>query len=1440
MLVQTQTQTQTAIGEFATKLTAGERLTQAVVLELMSYIFGGGVAAGRWNWKQATDYIEAAMVRVILNGGYETIEDFGNLQNLVPHHQVRSEEQIQFQQFSTPLPLAWIIAQLAQIKESDTLLEPSAGTGILVAATINYLNGAFPRKMILNEISKSRNTLLRQLFPTCGSTYSVDAEYLNDVLPQAEQPTLIVMNPPFSASVGRSKRNPDACLKHLRQALLRLQPNGRLVAIVAHWLCPEKYPEYFVSLPAQLQLSLFVSGSHYRYHGTTMDTRILVFDKIPQSTPVKSIDLKFSLTAKELADLAREATPRRQIVRPWERDRLLVEAAAAAPDAFAGLPLFGLGLQLQLPSLPAIDLTPDPRPEQIVRLKKPEPVPALDRFGELMKLTYQPATGQQVKPIDSIYTPYQASAIYILGAPEHPSPLAESIAMAAIAAPYPTVEPLLPQRVLSEGLASHAQLEALIYVCNAHDRYLDTPWYLNEMGRIEVAEADNPNGVYHRQGASIGDGTGVGKGVEAALIILANWCQGRKRAIWISKNDNTLLAAAQRDWQQLGGSPHQIVPLSKFKQGEYIALSEGILFVTYDSLRTPAKPGKKSRVEQIVDWVKADWDGAICLDEAHMLGNAMGEVNERGHSKAAARALAGTNLVNRLPHARVTYLSATSAAKVTNLACYQRLGLWQTKAFPFASREAFVTEMEASGTPALELIAQDLKRLGLYLARTLSFEGVNFKTIVHELTDEQQEIWNTYAEAFVHIHQGIEAVLRAIGLKNERGAASGGRAIGVITSQFYSTVQRFFNSLLCAAKAPTLIDCIERDLAADRSCVIQIVSTNQALLDRKLAKIPSSQWGDLRTVDFTPKETVMEYLLEAFPIYLYQVTETDRGMTVATLMTDPEGNPFVSQEALAVRDELIERMSILPPINGLLDQLLWHFGHDRVAEVTGRSQRVVRVDRKYQLEQRPGASNLAETTAFQAGKKRVLVFSGAGNTGVSYHADLACENQQLRRHYLVEAGWNAIEACQGIGRSHRSRQRQPPEIVLLTTDVLGEQRFTSTIASRLDALGAIAKGQRNTGNNGLFGQMLDFTSPYAESALAEFFADLNARGIEGISPAEFAEHTGLKLVNQDGKFTSDLPKMNTFLNRLLALNIGIQNRLFGDFETRILQRIEQAKANGTFERGVETIWAEGGFEVVDTKLLTTHSSGAETICYAIDKLSQPKVISVASAQQTSLKAGFQCYRHRKHAELAIAQVYDRYTNRDGQIVEVMSLYRPAYPTTYERLDQPDFDKFWLPETPTNQYWHQWQQLIDLAPKFNRERMYLCCGLLLPIWSQLPGKPRVYRLQTNDERILLGREIDKLAIDRVYGSFGINRDVKLTAADVFKLVWERDEIGSVGRWQLQKNYYKGENRLEIIEVYKRDKVDWLKSFGCFSETIDHRTKVFIPIDDAVDIIEKLMT
>ncbi len=169
-------------------------------------------------------------------------------------------------------------------------------------------------------------------------------------------------------------------------------------------------------------------------------------------------------------------------------------------------------------------------------------------------------------------------------------------------------------------------------------------------------------------------------------------------------------------------------------------------------------------------------------------------------------------------------------------------------------------------------------------------------------------------------------------------------------------------------------------------------------------------------------------------------------------------------------------------------------------------------DERLAVESRPGSANLAETQAFLDDDKRILVFSDAGGTGRSYHADLGAKNRRLRVHYLLEAGWKADAAIQGLGRSNRTNQAQPPLFRPVATDVRAEKRFLSTIARRLDTLGAITRGQRQTGGQGLFRADDNLESVYARAALRQLYGLLHAGKVEGCSLGDFEAATGLVAV----------------------------------------------------------------------------------------------------------------------------------------------------------------------------------------------------------------------------------------------------------------------------------------------------------------------------------------
>ena len=160
--------------------------------------------------------------------------------------------------------------------------------------------------------------------------------------------------------------------------------------------------------------------------------------------------------------------------------------------------------------------------------------------------------------------------------------------------------------------------------------------------------------VRFRRGWMLGDGTGCGKGRQVAAIILDHRLRGRRRALWLSASDK-LLEDARRDWTAIGGSADDVIPLGKFRQGADIPLETGILFATYATLRSPARQGKRSRLEQIVGWLADGLDedsrhgygGVIVFDEAHAMANAAGATGSRGAVGALAAGPRRTALAER-------------------------------------------------------------------------------------------------------------------------------------------------------------------------------------------------------------------------------------------------------------------------------------------------------------------------------------------------------------------------------------------------------------------------------------------------------------------------------------------------------------------------------------------------------------------------------------------------------------------------------------------------------------------------------------------------------------------------------------------------------------------------------------------------------------------------
>jgi hypothetical protein len=114
-------------------------------------------------------------------------------------------------------------------------------------------------------------------------TFNENAEHINDVLPDSIKPTVVIMNPPFSSTAGRTKSNKTSNAElHINSALDRLPDGGRLVAIVGRGMADEKYSKYWNNVRQEytIRANIGIDGKNYTKYGTSFDVQIVVIDKV--------------------------------------------------------------------------------------------------------------------------------------------------------------------------------------------------------------------------------------------------------------------------------------------------------------------------------------------------------------------------------------------------------------------------------------------------------------------------------------------------------------------------------------------------------------------------------------------------------------------------------------------------------------------------------------------------------------------------------------------------------------------------------------------------------------------------------------------------------------------------------------------------------------------------------------------------------------------------------------------------------------------------------------------------------------------------------------------------------------------------------------------------------------------------------------------------------
>ncbi len=1403
------------------------RFNNAAISELAREILGSsaGNARAAYDAAEAGFNLYLARVAFDLSQPHVVLERLLAEQTHLPLQTRRDQNQIDFQQFSTPPAQAFVVVMAAALRAGMSVLEPSAGTGSL--ATLARLTGA---TVETNEIDpRRRNLLALQGFETT----SFDAERLNNLLPVEKRYDAIVMNPPFSATGGRVAGHRTAFgARHIEQAILRLKPGGRLVAIVGRGMALDRpaFRNWWTDITSRyhLRANIGINGKEYCKFGTTFDNQILVIDHEGPTSSFSTVITASGLSVREalhtLRDLSAEdvygrvlrkeltASNQTTPTRPSKgvsRHELPLNTSKPTPAQEPGTAYSTLNGKIRNGNT-STSLTQHSTTDQSSSTPSQ---PAGNDVGQL-----ESTVAPQAVDIEegSVFATYRVQKAIVRGAVPHPANVVESTAMACVEPPDVTYQHHLPAEVIAEGRISNLQLEDVIYAGQATSALL-------------------PHGA--RKGHWNGDGTGIGKGREIYAFIYNELRQGRSKHVHISAS-HQLCADAERDRDAVG-LPLALVHQAQFKTHEPILAETGVLFTTYTMLSTDFG-GKRLRFKQLIDWLGPDFDGVIAFDEAHLMKNAAATPHggKATVDHGTLRGNMGIELQRLFPQARVRYFSATGATEARHMAPYERLGLWGAGA-PFADFAAFLVAMERGGVAAMEMLCRDLKSVGTYLSRTISYgptrrpdgtvvpeSAVEYEPLWHRLLETEREQYNQIADLWSELLVAFESA--------EQTACQ--RRNASRYAQFYSAQQRFFLQLMLAYTLPDVIPAIEQDLREGRSVVLSLFNTGEAQADRKV-RDARSQGVELSELDATPREMIVQLIEKQFPIFQYQEqTDPLTGNVVRVQVKDSAGNPEINRENHRRQQELIDKVADLDFPQNPLDALLAHFGADRVAEISGRTHRFEYG--KYVRRKLKGVPrrqlNEYETRLFQRGQKRLAVISGAGSTGISVHADVDAKNQQRRVFYAFQLSWSADQQMQAFGRVHRSNQTSAPIIRLVLLDLAGQKRLVNAVSKRLAALGALTKGERHSLSSDLF-RPEDVTDEYGKAALARLY-----REIQTGSHSE--DGIGLALLDRMGVLNKEktavrdnyASNVEQFLNRIMVLHFGQQNRIFDLFYERYQSAVESAKQQSAFDFGVEEIRARNLKRIAEPEtLFVDATSGARTMLHELEGEVDVVRHSFGTAAQAA-ELGF--YRNvRSERIYAVAPHWDPDQN---------SLLLTGVKGTRRSLEPQELHQKYQP-VPKEAARRWWEAEYARTPATEPRRYYLLSGALFPIYDKVMGSTgiksvKIARAKLVDGQSLVGLSLSAADVPQVKQRLGIGTPLgEATDDEILELVVSGSVIELDNGWRLATSRIAGDEVLELKLNGVPANRDELVGYGLLEEIVQFKRRWFVVLEDAQPMLSLLL-
>ena len=1066
------------------------------------------------------------------------------LYEMQPTISARSSNRIKMQQYSTPLPMAWIAGRFAMADKADgSVLEPTAGNGMLVF-TIPV------GQVHVNELDKTRlDNLREQGFAQVtqqDATEPFDGDVRYDV---------VIANPPFGkreAVEYDGKKIPGLDPQITLNALSSMKDDGRAAIIIggnmeyANNGAIKSMKPFFTYLYDHYNVKgvIDMGGGLYAKQGTTFPTRMILIDgrrtneERAQTAVYPPVENKAIRKAESFDDLYEiinevlnfnEKTNGTEVLRSQGGRHLSVADNASGETDGAGHNRQSeaddeSGSQTERRGRTGLEGNSESGQRPVLGKRGQN-----DTVGETGRGTdtigkpstdgrglEQRTVGNEPQPVDGVDV--QRIGLGLKGKPKKRDLTEEKLPYRPhntafrleSVAPAAMVEAM--DKVLSQIEAQHGSIDEFVKTELGYDTIAETYQALAAEQMDSVAMA-----IYQmkqEQALIIGDQTGVGKGRQMAALIRWAVQRGEKPVFITQKAD--LFSDIYRDLVDVGSG--DLVP--------FIFNSDGAMVDSKGN--TVHKPLSSAKMAKVFasGALPEEYDFAVLTYSQVNTGDVVSQQEmEEAAKKSGARTKKSKNVKNGKATPKATFLRAIAkdnylfldeshtAAGSSNTGAYLQSILRGAKAATFASAtfakrpdtmplyairtamsqakvepDKMISIIEKGGVTLQEIMSRELTNAGQMVRRERDMSDVvtDWKTITDpETVRRARENYDRTIAAFNAIikfqEDYVKPMIEALDMELAVMAESAGVKRG--TDKMGVENVPFASKTYNYTKQLMLalkVDAIADEVEGEINAGRHPVIALESTMESSIK--------DYAAGEIIDEPTFSASLLKGLDTVMQYTVKDEDGNERHERYSPQALGPAGEKAYYELQDFIRESTSdiFISPLDAIIERL--NKKGYKVGELTGRNMYVERNDDgRVVVKRRTDKDKKKMQREFNSGTLDVLILNKSASTGISLHASEKFSDQRQRSMIIAQPLSDINDYMQMIGRIDRTGQVHRGYYINLGLPVPAENRFLMMLSTKLKSLNANTTTSQDSESNDV--EAPDLLNKYGSQVVVEYLRD---------------------------------------------------------------------------------------------------------------------------------------------------------------------------------------------------------------------------------------------------------------------------------------------------------------------------------------------------------------